>query len=132
MYVQAYTLYGSVRPFGVSTIMAIADESGPQLYMIEPTGDCLGFNACAAGKGTRNAKNELEKLDLSSLSVKNAVRETARIMYEVHNAQKDKEMQLEISWISQESNWEHRFVPNDLLAEAEEYARTSLAEKMQE
>lgn len=38
MYVQAYTLYSSVRPFGVSTIVAGVDAAGPQLYVIEPSG----------------------------------------------------------------------------------------------
>ena len=40
LYVQAYTLYSSVRPFGVSTLMAGYDRNGPQLYMIEPSGVC--------------------------------------------------------------------------------------------
>jgi 20S proteasome subunit alpha 7 len=39
MYVQAYTLYSSVRPFGLSSLIATMDEyHGPQLYMIEPSG----------------------------------------------------------------------------------------------
>jgi 20S proteasome subunit alpha 7 len=38
-YVQAYTLYGSVRPFGVSAIIGCLDEDGsPRLMMIEPSG----------------------------------------------------------------------------------------------
>jgi hypothetical protein len=38
-YVQAYTLYSSVRPIGASTLVASMDEyHGPQLYMIEPSG----------------------------------------------------------------------------------------------
>jgi 20S proteasome subunit alpha 7 len=38
-YVQAYTLYGSVRPFGVSAILGCLDEDGsPRLMMIEPSG----------------------------------------------------------------------------------------------
>ena len=38
MYIQAYTLYSSVRPFGVSTIVGGVDVNGPQLYIIEPSG----------------------------------------------------------------------------------------------
>ncbi len=37
-YVQAYTLYSSVRPFGISAILAVVDNDGPGLYMIEPSG----------------------------------------------------------------------------------------------
>lgn len=38
LYVQAYTLYSSVRPFGCSTILGAIDKSGPVLYIIEPSG----------------------------------------------------------------------------------------------
>ena len=36
---QAYTLYSSVRPFGITAIIGGVDEDGkPGLYMIEPSG----------------------------------------------------------------------------------------------
>jgi 20S proteasome subunit alpha 7 len=38
LYTQVYTLYSSVRPFGISTIVGGIDESGPSLYVIEPSG----------------------------------------------------------------------------------------------
>lgn len=38
LYVQAYTLYSSVRPFGISTIVGAVDKDGPSLYVIEPSG----------------------------------------------------------------------------------------------
>jgi 20S proteasome subunit alpha 7 len=38
MYVQAYTLYSSVRPFGCSTIVGGVDNTGPQLFIVEPSG----------------------------------------------------------------------------------------------
>lgn len=38
-YIHAYTLYSAVRPFGVSVILAsYSPETGPQMYMIEPSG----------------------------------------------------------------------------------------------
>ena len=37
-YVQVYTLYSSVRPFGSSAIIGAVDKEGPQLYMVEPSG----------------------------------------------------------------------------------------------
>lgn len=38
-YCQAYTLYSSVRPFGLSTLLAGVDQAfGPSLYCIEPSG----------------------------------------------------------------------------------------------
>lgn len=38
LYVQAYTLYSSVRPFGCSTILGGIDKDGPSIYVIEPSG----------------------------------------------------------------------------------------------
>jgi 20S proteasome subunit alpha 7 len=38
LYVQAYTLYSSVRPFGCSTILGGVDKNGPSIYVIEPSG----------------------------------------------------------------------------------------------
>lgn len=39
MYVHAYTLYGSIRPFGVSCLLGSYDETeGPELFVIDPSG----------------------------------------------------------------------------------------------
>lgn len=59
MYLQAYTLYSSVRPFGVSSIFGSIDRNGPQLYMIEPSGLSYGHRATAVGKGKLLAKTEV-------------------------------------------------------------------------
>jgi hypothetical protein len=40
-YMQAFTLYSSVRPFGASALIALMDSyHGPQLYLAEPSGVC--------------------------------------------------------------------------------------------
>ncbi|KAJ2718695.1 putative proteasome subunit alpha type-7 [Coemansia sp. Benny D115] len=122
MFVQAYTLYSSVRPFGVSTLLATVDADGPQLYMIEPSGQYMGYRGCAAGKGKQAAKTEIEKLDLDNLTVREAVKEAARIIYSVHDETKDKLFELELSWVCTESSGLHETVPKDLYDEAVEYA----------
>ncbi len=43
----------------------------------------------------------------------------------VHDEAKDKEFELEMSWISPETGNRHQFVPKDLLAEAEAYAKVT-------
>ena len=40
MYMHAHTLYGAIRPFGVSVILASYENDKPQLYAIEPSGIC--------------------------------------------------------------------------------------------
>ena len=37
IYVQNYTCYNSVRPFGIVGIVGGVDDNGPHLYMIEPS-----------------------------------------------------------------------------------------------
>lgn len=81
MYVQAYTLYSSVRPFGISSVLGGVDDDGPQLYMIEPSGVFWGYNGCAIGKGRQLAKTEIEKLSLGKdgMTVKEAVQHAANM-----------------------------------------------------
>ena len=38
LYVQAYTLYSSVRPFGSSALLGGVDKDRPELLVIEPSG----------------------------------------------------------------------------------------------
>ncbi|KIK96957.1 hypothetical protein PAXRUDRAFT_10488 [Paxillus rubicundulus Ve08.2h10] len=126
LYAQVYTLYSSVRPFGISTIFAGIDKNGPSLYVVEPSGVCLGYHGAAIGKGRQLAKTELEKLNLSELSTREAVMEAARIIYLVHDDNKEKEFELEMSWIGDETNGLHVPVPADLLTEADRKAKEAL------
>lgn len=78
-YKQLYTSYSSVRPFGITSIVAAVDEDGPCLYMIEPSGSYWGYHGAATGKGRQIARNEMEKLDLANMTVRQAVNEAARM-----------------------------------------------------
>lgn len=123
LYVQNYTCYNSVRPFGIVSIVAGMDDNGPHLYMIEPSGAYWGYSGAATGKGRQTAKSELEKLDFDELTVREAVKQAARIIHQAHEDNKDKDYELEISWISlEETGGRHEFVPEELLQEAIKYA----------
>jgi len=126
LYVQAYTLYSSVRPFGASCILGAVDKDGPSLYVIEPSGIYFGYNAAAIGKGRQLAKTELEKLKLSELTTREAVYEAARIMHLVHDDAKDKEFELELSWIGAETGGLHLAVPTDLYEDANQKGKDAL------
>jgi len=126
LYVQAYTLYSSVRPFGISTILGAVDKDGPSLFVVEPSGVFYGYNGAAVGKGRQLAKTELEKLKLAELSTREAVIEAARIIYLVHDDAKEKDFELEMSWIGAESGGLHVSVPKDLFDEAEAKAKAAL------
>lgn len=120
LYVHAYTEYWHLRPFGVSSILSVYDESslGPQLYCIEPSGECLRYYGIAVGKGSQTARVQLEKLNFDAITCKEAVIRIAEIIYELHDEVKDKPFELEMSWICDASNKKHEFVPKELLEQA--------------
>ncbi|KAM0750950.1 N-terminal nucleophile aminohydrolase [Meredithblackwellia eburnea MCA 4105] len=132
LYFQAYTLYSSVRPFALSAIVAGWDshpdpskaaEGTPQLYCIEPSGVYWGYRGCAVGKGRTLAKTEIEKLKLEELTAEEALIEAARIIHTVHDEAKDKDFELELSWISPASGFKHAAVPKAIAEEAERKAK---------
>ncbi|CAK7266329.1 Putative proteasome subunit alpha type-7 [Sporothrix epigloea] len=158
-FLQAYTLYQSVRPFGVTAILAGFDSDkdlpvdgevgygpsigaggrvpsskygGPALYMLEPSGLYWGYYGAATGKGRQAAKAELEKLELAGdegISLEQGVKEAARIIYVAHDDNKDKEFELEMTWISTvdgPTGGRHMEVPKALRQEAERLAKKHL------
>jgi len=131
-FMQAYTLYGHLRPFGVSLIVGTWDKDGPQLHMIDPSGLSYGYYGAAVGKGKQAAKGELEKLKFTELTVRQAAKEVAKIIYQVHDEVKDKEFKLELSWICAESKFQHQMVPKDVHEEAEKFAKAALEEMEQD
>ena len=115
-----------------------ADPRGT-IYNLECANSCnvQGYYGAATGKGRQAAKAELEKLDLSSekLSLLDGVKEAARIIYVAHEDSKDKEFELEMSWISSldgPTKGRHEEVPKDILEEAEKAARRALDEDEEE
>lgn len=115
---HSFTLHGSSRPFGCTCLIASYDEDDRSCYLhvVDPSGTFFRYKACAAGRGGHAAKTELEKLDLTSMTCRQAVDHIIRIIDLVQDssvrASKEKRYEIELSWICQESNWEHVHVPN--------------------
>lgn len=120
-----YTLHWSVRPFGSSVLIGSYTEEGPQLHAIDPSGVSYRFFATAIGKGKNGAKSQLEKLDLTTLTAREAVTEAAKVIYSQHDPAKDKPIELEISWVCEESGKLHQLVPAELHAAAVEAAKAA-------
>eukprot|EP00292_Cryptomonas_paramecium_P022594 CAMPEP_0113684066 /NCGR_PEP_ID=MMETSP0038_2-20120614/13744_1 /TAXON_ID=2898 /ORGANISM="Cryptomonas paramecium" /LENGTH=192 /DNA_ID=CAMNT_0000603669 /DNA_START=199 /DNA_END=777 /DNA_ORIENTATION=- /assembly_acc=CAM_ASM_000170 len=127
-FVHAYTMYWSVRPFGSSVLVAAKDKDGTSLWVIEPSGLTYNYLGAAIGKGKQASKVELEKLKLSEMTCREAVNAVARIIYSVHDDVKDKDFELELSWICEESDWKHQKVPSDLVQKAAQEAKAALEE----
>ena len=123
MMMHAYTLYWYVRPFGASVLIGSYTEDGPQLHAVDPTGIAYRYFATAIGKGKNGAKSQLEKLDLTTLTAREAVTEAAKVIYSQHDPSKDKAIEIELSWVCDETNRMHQLVPPALHAEAEAAAK---------
>lgn len=50
----------------------------------------------------------------------------------VHDDNKDKDFELEMTWVCEESGWKHQSVPAELLKEADDKGRAALEEGMEE
>lgn len=90
-----------------------------------------GYYGAATGKGRQAAKSEMEKLELASgnLSLKDGIKEAARIIYVAHEDSKDKDFELEMTWVSSldgPTKGRMEEVPKDLREEAENFAKRSL------
>lgn len=128
-YLHLFTLYWYLRPMGSGILLAGYDKDGPQLYLVETSGEVHRYFGTAIGKGRQAAKTEIERLKLGEMTCREGVKAVAKIIYAVHD-EKDKDFELEISWVCDESGKEFKRVPADLLAEAEAAAKAALDEDM--
>lgn len=85
LYMHYFTIYGSLRPFGATALLAAYDEdtNTPELYMMDPSGGAYRFHGCSAGKGANAAKTELEKIsnrhDNEGITCRQAVMELGKM-----------------------------------------------------
>jgi len=111
-FMHLYTVYWTVRPFGTSTLMGVHNKNGGyELYLLEPSGSAHRYFATAVGKAKQAAKTELEKLNLDTLTAREALFEVSKIIHMVHDEVKDKDFELELSWISDETGGKHKMLP---------------------
>mmetsp|Transcript_30206 Transcript_30206/g.87671 ORF Transcript_30206/g.87671 Transcript_30206/m.87671 type:complete len:236 (-) Transcript_30206:63-770(-) len=70
---QEFTQSGGVRPFGISLMIAGYDETGPQLFQVDPSGSYFGWKASAIGKNHVSAKSFLEKRYNEDIELEDAI-----------------------------------------------------------
>ena len=70
---QQFTQYAGVRPFGVALILAGVDpDQNPQLYLTDPSGTYLSYDAIAIGSGSDQVTEFLEKSYKRDMSLEDA------------------------------------------------------------
>jgi len=129
LFMHAYTLYWSVRPFGAAVLLGCVDEDTkqPSLFCVEPSGIAAKYRGTAMGKGRQAAKTEIEKLlaKPEGITCAEALMPIAKILHKVHD-EKDRDFELECSWICPATNYEHQIVNADVLKVAEAEAKRLL------
>ena len=58
---QQFTQFAGVRPFGVSLIIAGVDKNGSDLYLTDPSGNYVAYDAVAIGSGSEQVMELFEQ-----------------------------------------------------------------------
>ena len=114
-FVHLFTTHFAFRPFGAAVAVASFGDEGPLLYVVDPSGTIAGYHGCALGKGKTTAKTQLEKVNFSLLSCRQAVQLLAGILHDVHDGVKDKNYEIEMAWVCEESERKFVRVPEELV-----------------
>jgi len=120
-HIHNHTLYWYLRPFGCSILLAVYDEDsagGASLYALDPSGNTAKYFACAIGKLKQGASSELEKLDFSKVTCREAVDVIAKVVYKLSDGVKEKELEMEFSWLTEGTERKVQQVPRELVEEA--------------
>jgi proteasome alpha subunit len=69
---QQFTQYAGVRPFGVALLLAGVDKNGANLFLTDPSGTYIGYDAMAIGAGSDQVTDFLEKSYKQDISLAEA------------------------------------------------------------
>jgi 20S proteasome subunit alpha 7 len=136
LFMHAYTLYASVRPFGVGALLCGLDaRDQPRLYLIDPEGVHCAYAAVAIGKGRQWGRTELEKLNPASIEdVHEAMVQAARIILaaasEAAAGAAHQDTELEFSWLDLATK-RHQAIDGLLAEQAVQRAKDLLAAELQ-
>jgi proteasome alpha subunit len=85
---QQFTQYAGVRPFGVALILGGVFKGKAQLFLTDPSGTYIAYDAIAIGSGSDQVTDFLEKTYTSDLSLDDA---SALAAAGIYLASEDKE-----------------------------------------
>jgi len=71
------------RPFGVALLFAGVDHKGPQLYLMDPSGTYVQYDAKAIGSGSEGAQQTLAEMYNKSMTLKEATKVALTILKQV-------------------------------------------------
>ena len=133
MKVQMNTVYASQRPYGTSVALATHDNiKGLGLFMIEPSGACYEYYGCASGRGKQLARNEIEKKNFREMTVNEALPHIAKILLKSQEEMKEKKQEIEISILSDETNYVHKVLDRVFVDQLTQQAANEIEQEQQE
>ena len=86
---QQFTQYAGVRPFGVALILGGVNDDGPHIFVTDPSGTYLEYNAIAIGRHSDRATPFLEKEYVPDASMEAASRLAVAAIREVSEDKTD-------------------------------------------
>jgi len=101
-YQQMFTQYGGTRPFGVSLLIGGVDNTGPRLFMTEPSGIFFEYKATSVGEGSEIVNKYLEENYKEDMSLEQSIKLAINAIKEFLKNHFNKE-RLDIAIISAEN-----------------------------
>ncbi len=109
-YVQQYTQYGGVRPFGTSLLIAGIDDTDVYLFETEPSGAFTGYKASCIGRGRETVMAIFEKEYQENMQKDDAIMLALKAMKQV-SEDPNQPMVVEIGLITRGTNF--RILPQE-------------------
>lgn len=117
---QQFTQYAGVRPFGVALIIGGVDSHGSSLYLTDPSGSYIAYDAVAIGSGADVVADFLEKSYDPNISLDDAGALAAAAIYLV-SEEKEGSTHIKMSQIKADTK-KFEIIPEDYVAK---YAQTA-------
>jgi len=80
---QQFTQFAGVRPFVVSLIISGVDRNGANLYLTDPSGNYVAYDAVAIGAGSEQVMELFEQRYAQDLKLENAIVLAMEAIYQV-------------------------------------------------
>jgi len=71
---QLFTQYGGARPYGVALLFAGVDDSGPRLFMTEPSGILFEYKATSMGEGSAIVNKFLDENYKDNITIEDGIK----------------------------------------------------------
>ena len=112
---QQFTQYAGVRPFGVALILGGVDSSGTQLYLTDPSGTYISYDAVAIGSGSDQVTEFLEKNYKPDISLDDAAALATASIY-IASDEKEGSQHIKMSQIKADTK-SFEIIPDEKIAE---------------